>query len=89
MATELSCSFCRKSEHQVAKLVAGPSGVTICDACVATAVRIMDDAGAAPQRVSLWRRLVRHARAILSLRHTRLLGPRLATGEGLRCAPSR
>jgi ATP-dependent Clp protease ATP-binding subunit ClpX len=41
MTTELSCSFCRKTEHQVAKLVAGPSGVTICDECVAIAARIM------------------------------------------------
>ena len=43
MTTDLSCSFCRKTEHQVAKLVAGPSGVTICDECVAIAVRIMSE----------------------------------------------
>ncbi|TWT09447.1 hypothetical protein FQU96_19915 [Reyranella sp. CPCC 100927] len=29
----LYCSFCRKPEKQVAKLIAGP-GVYICDACV-------------------------------------------------------
>lgn len=29
----LYCSFCRKDEHTVAKLIGGP-GVYICDACV-------------------------------------------------------
>lgn len=28
------CSFCLKSQHEVAKLVAGPGLVTICDECV-------------------------------------------------------
>jgi hypothetical protein len=28
------CSFCLKSQHEVAKLVAGPARVSICDACV-------------------------------------------------------
>jgi len=28
-----SCSFCRKPDNQVAKLIAGP-GVYICDECV-------------------------------------------------------
>lgn len=37
----LACSFCRRSEAQVAKLVAGPR-VYICDECVAMAQRIMD-----------------------------------------------
>jgi ATP-dependent Clp protease ATP-binding subunit ClpX len=36
----LTCTFCRKSEHQVRKLVAGP-GVYICDECVEIAHRIM------------------------------------------------
>lgn len=30
----LYCSFCRKSQHEVKKLVAGPA-VMICDACIA------------------------------------------------------
>lgn len=30
---ELFCSFCRKSDRQVRRLIAGP-GCTICDACV-------------------------------------------------------
>ena len=28
------CSFCMKSQHEVAKLVAGPGLITICDACI-------------------------------------------------------
>jgi hypothetical protein len=39
--TRLHCSFCGKSEHEVAKLVAGPN-VFICDACVAICVDVMD-----------------------------------------------
>ena len=30
----LHCSFCGKSQHQVEKLIAGPRGVFICNACV-------------------------------------------------------
>ena len=30
----LHCSFCGKSQHHVEKLIAGPRGVFICDACV-------------------------------------------------------
>jgi hypothetical protein len=28
------CSFCIKSQHQVKKLISGPSGIFICDECV-------------------------------------------------------
>ena len=57
----LACSFCGKSETDVAKLVAGPR-VYICDECVTLASRIMqgDSAeGPSPQetRPSLWQRL--------------------------------
>jgi ATP-dependent protease Clp ATPase subunit len=38
----LHCSFCRKSEDQVAQLVAGPN-VYICDECVAIAARLMQE----------------------------------------------
>ena len=38
----LVCSFCRRSEAEVAKLVAGPR-VYICDRCAAEAVRIMNE----------------------------------------------
>ena len=46
----LFCSFCRRRDTQVAKLVAGPRvlfigpRVYICDACVAVSARIMQDA---------------------------------------------
>ena len=36
----LYCSFCRKSEAEVAKLIGGP-GVHICDACVGLCNRIL------------------------------------------------
>lgn len=38
----LYCSFCRRDEHSVEKLVGGP-GVHICDACVGLCVRILAD----------------------------------------------
>ncbi len=38
----LRCSFCGKGEAEVQKLVAGPR-VYICDVCVTTASRIMND----------------------------------------------
>lgn len=43
MATwsKLRCSFCKKNDAEVAKLVAGP-GVHICDECVAVATRLME-----------------------------------------------
>jgi len=38
----LRCSFCRKNNADVSKLVAGPR-VYICDECVAIASQIMND----------------------------------------------
>jgi ClpX C4-type zinc finger len=48
----LRCSFCGKDETQVAKLVAGAKAY-ICDACTATAARIIssNDNDNAPQSV--------------------------------------
>jgi ATP-dependent protease Clp ATPase subunit len=62
----LTCTFCRKSEHQVRKLVAGP-GVYICDECVEIAHRIMSAEGAEPPTVetSRWRRAVARLRGLL------------------------
>ena len=40
---KLRCSFCRRTEAEVAKLVAGPR-VYICDKCAREALRIMDTA---------------------------------------------
>lgn len=34
MRKALCCSFCGKSERNVAKLAAGPGGIHICDGCV-------------------------------------------------------
>jgi len=47
MSRVLRCSFCGKSEHQVAKLVAGPR-VYICDACIHAAKAIIDAHDDAP-----------------------------------------
>ncbi len=38
----LSCTFCKRSERQVRKLVAGP-GVYICDRCTARAHAIIQE----------------------------------------------
>jgi len=50
---KLRCSFCRKDESRVAKLVAGPRlmipRVYICDKCAREAIRIMDTSPAAPK----------------------------------------
>jgi hypothetical protein len=56
MTHSLTCTFCRKSEHQVRKLVAGP-GVYICDACIETAHAIIHETSAPPP-ISFWRRAV-------------------------------
>ncbi|HEX3590452.1 MAG TPA: ClpX C4-type zinc finger protein [Pseudonocardiaceae bacterium] len=37
----MACSFCGRDEHQVTKLIAGPS-VFICDTCVTLCVEILD-----------------------------------------------
>jgi len=41
------CSFCRRSEADVGKLVAGPH-VYICDRCAYETIRIMEAAPPAP-----------------------------------------
>jgi hypothetical protein len=46
----LRCSFCGKSEKEVARLVAGP-GVYICDGCVGICNKVME---AAPQTFAGW-----------------------------------
>jgi len=46
---KLACSFCRRSEDKVSKLVAGPR-VYICDRCATEVIRIMNDSeSSAPQ----------------------------------------
>jgi ClpX C4-type zinc finger len=61
LRSTLRCSFCRKKDTEVAKLVAGPR-VYICDECVAIAKRLMEDADnvqISPPRVepAWWRRI--------------------------------
>ena len=40
----LHCSFCARSQHEVARLIAGPK-VFICDECVGLCVTILDGNG--------------------------------------------
>ena len=59
----LACSFCRRKEADVAKLVAGPR-VYICDRCAEEVIRIMESSitgqdGPAPARRG-WLRSLRH-----------------------------
>ena len=64
----LRCSFCKKDETEVAKLVAGPR-VYICDECVTVARRLMDsgahdDSQALKVEPTIWRRLATHVRQL-------------------------
>ena len=64
----LRCSFCRKNETEVLKLVAGPR-VYICDECVAIASRLMESdsqGGDQPTEAepSALRRLLERARQV-------------------------
>jgi ClpX C4-type zinc finger len=65
---QLRCSFCRKSENEISKLVAGPR-VYICDQCVAIASQIMegDSNGSHPPEAeaSAWGRLLARVRQLL------------------------
>lgn len=86
----LSCTFCRRSEHEVRKLVAGP-GVYICDACVEIAHRIVSDDGpvaGAPARAGRLARWLRAARSGLRQRsssHTRRSAPHGSDSSTLSC----
>lgn len=68
MKKRLACSFCRKSDRDVAKLVAGP-GVYICDECVAIAGRLMQEDSNAPLnvRMDLSERFRDRLRALIGL----------------------
>jgi hypothetical protein len=39
----LYCSFCFKSQFEVRKLIAGPSGIFICDECVELCLEVIAD----------------------------------------------
>lgn len=63
---KLACSFCRRSEAEVARLVAGPR-VYICDRCAAEAVRIMNEADGKHEATSATTR--RNRRSLHAVRH--------------------
>jgi ATP-dependent protease Clp ATPase subunit len=65
--SKLRCSFCKKSDAEVSKLVAGPR-VHICDECVAVASRLMEAPPSpppAPQHHSLSQRMAARIRRLL------------------------
>ena len=77
----LRCSFCRKTDSQVEKLVAGPRGYTgarvyICDACVAITVDIMNNPPGDNRpncgEISLWRKLSHGVRTFIRGGHNHL-----------------
>jgi hypothetical protein len=39
---QLKCSFCGKSDKEVTRLIGGPPGVHICDACVGICNKVLD-----------------------------------------------
>ena len=41
--SDIRCSFCNKTQDQVRKLIAGPSGVYICDECVEICADIIEE----------------------------------------------
>ena len=43
MEGHVRCSFCGRNENQVDKLIAGPTGVYICDECIDMCVDIMEE----------------------------------------------
>jgi ClpX C4-type zinc finger len=49
MPRRLHCSFCGKSDQEVARLAAGPAGLHICDGCVMICQQIMDGSAAMPR----------------------------------------
>ena len=56
----LTCSFCGKSQHEVKKLIAGPT-VFVCDECVELCMDIIkDDSKKTSQLRKLVKRIVLH-----------------------------
>ena len=80
---QLRCSFCRKKDSQVEKLVAGPRAYTgvrvyICDACVAIATQIMNDPpsndNAPGVKLSIWRKVSNRVQRFIRGGHTQRIG---------------
>lgn len=89
---QLGCSFCKKRETEVAKLVAGPRvyicgpRLYICDGCVALASRIMDsnandDSRPPRAKSSVWRRIVARAWQFLRGSHARCISSMAVSGS--------
>jgi len=53
LSMPIRCSFCRKSQEEVDKVVAGP-GIFICDGCVALAAEVIAGAPAKHEAVLPW-----------------------------------
>jgi ATP-dependent Clp protease ATP-binding subunit ClpX len=62
----LHCSFCGKSQHKVAKLIAGP-GCFICDECVGLCQRILEDKPTTDRGYAGFRPLERPTEELLEL----------------------
>ena len=73
LSRRLRCSFCKKAESQVAKLLGGP-GVAICDSCVGFCNKILE---AVPSSFAGWDSM-RDAQLLQSLK------PSEAAVEGMR-----
>ena len=43
IGSDVHCSFCKKSQNQVRKLIAGPDGVYICDECIEICQDILEE----------------------------------------------
>ena len=43
IGSDVRCSFCNKTQNQVRKLIAGPSGVYICDECIEICEDILEE----------------------------------------------
>ena len=80
---QLRCSFCRKKDSQVEKLVAGSRAYTgarvyICDACVAIATQIMNsppsDDNATEVQLSMWRKVSHRVRRFIRAGSTQRIG---------------
>ncbi len=67
----LSCTFCKKTERQVRKLVAGP-GVYICDRCTDRAHAIVHEGSPPSADAPLWQRVTRQLRRFVARRTGRM-----------------
>ena len=80
---QLRCSFCRKKDSQIGKLVAGPRADTgarvyICDECITIATQIMNappsDDDAPGVSLSMWRTVSHRVRRFIRGGHTQRIG---------------